>query len=178
MPQGLSEERVRVIIYLPVKRLGERQAYSEIITFLCQQQQGPSQFTFPITGFTYNAILPSPYQGWWLDQKARPQPKWRQDEIASLFIDFNVKMSDVQQVTILEKDLRLLKNLCLDRYYKATNRRQKEIWMGGQRIQRSNKHPCGSSRSYKITQPARSFLQRAFFISTPVRSAAQDGRCF
>jgi len=70
MPRGLDEERARVILYLPVSRSGERKAYSEIIVYLTNNKQTPQS---RITGFTHTTIFPSPYHGYWWNNRKNQQ---------------------------------------------------------------------------------------------------------
>lgn len=133
MPQGLHEERVQVILHLPVTRPGEVLAYSEIINHLNNQRQAPTS-TSKVTGFTHTNLFPSPYHGWWWNDQAHP-PKWDDEEIAFVVIDYDLKLRDPADVLTLEQELRNLKTFCLDRY-QAAGHPQTVLWMVVQRVQR------------------------------------------
>ena len=133
MPQGLHEERARIILHLPVSHPGEVQAYSEIINQLNNQRQLPAP-TSTVTGFTVTNLFPSPYHGYWWNDNVQP-PKWEDEEIATIVIDYDLTLRDPGDIPILEQQLRNLKDFCLDRY-QAAGRPQTLLWMVVQRIQR------------------------------------------
>lgn len=90
MADGLSEERTRVMIYLPITTTPEYDAVSEIIDYLKEQRRiRPRQHA--IRGFTYSSLLPCAFVGYWWSSKRR---QWVRDRIVSIVIDLNMNADD------------------------------------------------------------------------------------
>jgi hypothetical protein len=70
MTNGLSEERARVMIYLPITTTPEYDAVSEVIDYLKEQRRIRPR-PHAIRGFTYSSLLPCAFVGYWWSSKRR-----------------------------------------------------------------------------------------------------------
>jgi hypothetical protein len=108
-----TEQRLRVILYLPNDVVQERIAFANIVTYIQDQRSNPE---LKMKGFTQTVNL---LGQWWFEALGRID-----DTVTTVTIDYGFRESPVELETVIA-DLKQYAHEC----YNASDRRQEEIWL-------------------------------------------------
>jgi len=129
------EERLRVIVHLPVGHEDEELAVFETLDFLKQQKDDPAE-PVKVMGFTYSAFVGSAlalpgedgskgpvFQGMWWDAALGG---WVPDPITVLLVDYQ-RPPGVAQEALFQTIFQLKRTIAAR--YRENGRQQEEIWV-------------------------------------------------